>query len=280
MKSAEQYRRTIDVIHSIRDWRTYRNFELYLEEAGRRIQSVYVRIFRLGQDMNVDEEFEMAKETFEALVAFDPTRPEAYLALVSIAQRENDSERKMELYHQLLAVSGNEPRILFNIALEHRNSEEWDDAKEFYLLYINAAPESVSGYRGLAFVNTALEKYDEAIAAYERAHLLEPENIDILMNMSDIFATMNNNEAAISVFKKVVALEDKFEDQEDLIITVRNLCTLLVRDQKWAEALTYAKIWYRLEPDSQASVNYVIYLARQARDTATQREFEEKLKKF
>jgi tetratricopeptide (TPR) repeat protein len=278
LKSAEQFRLTIEVIQSIKDWRTYANFEFFLEESEKKIQGVYARIFMLGREMIDIDEIEMAKEAFEALIKLDPNRTEAYLVLVSLAQRENDSEAKMTMYHRLLEVAAGDANILRNIAIEHVNNRDWEEAKEYYILYIDAAPESVNGYLGLAFVNAQLEKYDEAVAVYERAIDLDPENVDILRNMADLYYTLNNLEKSISILKRLVALGDKVEEPEDHIYNITELCQLLAREQKWEEALSYAQIWHTLESDSRELVQYIIFLARQARDTNTQREFEAKLR--
>ena len=77
-----------------------------------------------------------------------------------------------------------------NLAAIYRDFGQYDKANEVLQDYIRANPDVARGYQGVGQLMAAWGKYDEAIAAYDRAAAIEPGNLAYVANKRPTFIVM------------------------------------------------------------------------------------------
>lgn len=84
--------------------------------------------------------------------------------------------------------------LLLQLATLYRMKKQTPTAIEYYTQVIEAAPEGPLGYQGRADAYLSIGKQAEALADYEQALKLEPENTSVLNNLAWLLATSPNDD--------------------------------------------------------------------------------------
>jgi len=273
-KKANEYCiKTISTIESIADWRSYEGFEEYRETVTTTMQSIYARLFNLGKEMYDDQEIDTAKSIYEELTVIDPQRPQAYQMLAVLASESGDEELKLEYLRRLGNIAKDNPDVLNMVAGEYLTAKNYDDALQYYQMYIDLKPNEAIGYLSKGGVYWEMENFDEAYKCFQKALELEPNNVDVVVNALAMAQKMKDNDKLLEYARKWVALDESKDSLEAL-------CTILIQNREWAEFITYGKKWHATDPTDKDIVQYIIYAAGQAKDSATENEFKEIQKKM
>jgi tetratricopeptide (TPR) repeat protein len=265
--------KTIEAIQSIPDWQSYSNaqrtisFEDMKNDAELKVQSVWVRVFNIGNALFGEEDFESAVPFFLYLIEIDPKRTEAYFRLISCFDRLEDTERKLEYSMKLLEASEGDIRIIMNIGIQYRDANDWENALKYFNMAIEADPANVSALLELAFVDVQVGDFADALEKTEKAFSIENTNIEILLNIIEYAQRLNNLEKSIHYQKILFGFEETSEN-------ARYLCYDLSRAGDWTQLKHYALIWHRIDPTDKEPVIFIITAARSLNDTATVREYE------
>jgi len=261
------YQKAIDSILSISDWEKYDNFETILNDSQLKMKSIWVRIFKIGQEYYTESELDKAKVIFNELLELAPDSVQSYQMLAAIADKEGDAEKSMEYSMKIIESDPENTQILINLAIGFEEIENWAKAEEFYLKFVEAEPNNPNGYMSVAYVNTKLENNEKALEYYEKAIKIDPQNVTAIANAANISQILRNDEKAMTLLKQLVELENDAINYEILV-------PILVRNQKWEEVITYGKRWYELNPQSSLSIDFIIYAAGQTKNQEVLSKFQ------
>jgi tetratricopeptide (TPR) repeat protein len=97
------------------------------------------------------------------------------------------------------------------------------------------AGDNADAYREIGYANEIMQKYDEAIKAYEKAAVLNPQDANIYSNMGHAYSLMGDNKKAEENYLKAVALGGTS------VHTLYNLARLSYSRGDLAKAEEYAR---------------------------------------
>ena len=106
--------------------------------------------------------------------------PEDYQAREHLADLyigDGKIDMAVEQYRHLMGGYSEEGEILNRIGRMFLRSGEYEKALDFYLQYIGKSPDDYRAYEGLASTYWEIGELDEAILQYEKALLIEPNNL-------------------------------------------------------------------------------------------------------
>ena len=259
---------TIETMLNIPDWISYNNFAVIKEDSELKLASIFARIFVMGQEYYLEEDFDKAEEIFYDLVRLYPERIEPVQMLAAIANTRGDTEKAIQYFLRILETDPTNTQILINLALEYQAQNDYENSIRFFTMLIDIEPENVSGYISLAYVYMEMENFEAAFNIYERAIQIEPDNIDLISDVANIAQTINNDERVLYYLRRLVQLE-RSEDN------VTYLVYYLARMQHWQDLLTYARIWHEINPNIREAVQFIIHAAYQLDNQEILREYQE-----
>ena len=269
----DYYVRTIDTINGLADWTRYDGFENHLNDAELKLQSIFAKMFLMGQEYYQEEDFDAAEGIYLDLQRLFPERIESAQMLAAIANAQGDVQKAIGYFMTILEHDPTNSQILLNLAIEFQEQDDFDNARRYFLRFIEVEPENIAGHISLAYIEMQQEDYHAAFILYERAIEIEPENVDLISDAANIAQTIGDEEKVVHYLRRLVYLEENEEN-------VSYLVYYLARMQNWEDLLTYARIWFNLNPEAREAVQFIIHSAYQQNNQEVLREFQEILNRM
>jgi tetratricopeptide (TPR) repeat protein len=134
-------------------------------------------------------------------------------------------------------------------------------------------PSLTEGWYELGNVHASEEKFELALADYNRARQQRPRDPQTASGMAKVLAKLNRHAEAIQLYREVIKLDPGFwEAHYELGGELDSANQLAEARTEFAEAV-------RLQPgNSRAHFNYGVLLAKQGQLDEAQREFEETIR--
>ncbi len=263
----EYYVKTVDTILSISDWDKYDNFETILNDAKLKMRSIWVRIFKTGQDYFSESEYDKAINIFKELLVLAPDSVQSYQMLAVIADRQGDKEKAIEYSLKILEINPNNTQILINLAIESEEAGDFNKALEFYNKFAELEPQNSEVYMNMAIVYYKLDNYEKAMEYNEKAFELDPQNIDAIANAASFAQRLQNDQKAISLLKKLIEVERTPQN-------IEILCYTYARTEQWTELIKYAQMWHELDSKAIGAVDLIILGAHQSGNTELRSKYQ------
>ncbi len=165
-----------------------------------------------------------------------------------------DITTQIRTYRAQLAADGAQVSIRLKLAKLYLQIEAYTEAVEAYqqvitVLDVNSVPKSASDahdpdisevYYGLGLAHTGLEKFDDAIAAYQRSIASAPDSAYTHAALGNAYANTHRYTEALKAYKIAIALDSKdkmIQHQIGNVYSKRGEHTAAVRHQRQAIAL-------------------------------------------
>jgi arylsulfatase A-like enzyme/predicted Zn-dependent protease len=126
----------------------------------------------------------------------------AYAKLEMIRQRWGDARVWLE---RALKVDPENPLVKITLGMVALNEGRSNEARRFLEEGVAGAPASFEGWRALGDACARQRDVDAAIAAWERAHQINPGAVELLFNLGLAHAQAGNLEKAINLFEDFAA---------------------------------------------------------------------------
>ena len=109
-------------------------------------------------------------------------------------------------------------------AIELKNMGKYDEAEELFKTILSTAPQDVNAHFDLANTYLAHGKYDLAIAHFQQFERLEDvhDQADFFFNLSMCYVGLGNNDQAIKLLKKCLAVDSDFPSARELLKMVED----------------------------------------------------------
>lgn len=188
---------------------------VYLARARKNAPGDVPTLLAIGVAHYELKEFERSLEAFDAVIALDPTLPEAHNNKGLVLQDTHLHAAAIDCYQRALELRPEFPDALYNYANALREQGAFEDALALYERLLVIAPEHLKNHKGLKNKGATLEKmkrYEDALAAFNEAISLAPEDADAYVNATNVLIRLNRVEQAIGYTNKALKLNPKNTD--------------------------------------------------------------------
>lgn len=186
-------------------------------------------------------QFQKAADAFRSVLNIDPDNTGAMFALAQILERSRPAE-SLQLYERILQRQGPSWEVLVQVAQ----------------------------------LNTALQRYDKAAAAFEQMLKLDPSNIMIKQSLADLYMRQKKYDEALKIINEVLELNPKndllraslvdvYLQQNEWVLARKEMDTILQSDS--------------LDPDLHFRIGLAFY-AQSLKDSLLVGETIDVFKKF
>lgn len=151
------------------------------------------------------KQYDKALENYELARDIDPQVPHIYADIAFVARSEADYELAVDNYRK---------------ALELKNKIDWKKALAYTLWSNNQVEEAIAVFDEIqeyaisGYLYQSLNKFDKAIASYQKAIELDPKDHKTRFNLARLYHDTEQYELAKEAYSKV--LEQKPDDVETL----------------------------------------------------------------
>lgn len=193
-------------------------------------------IYWLGKSVEYNGEHNLALKYYDAILKKDQQDWKALLAKGQLLFKRDAYHEALICLRKGIEIKPNDPDILNNIGLCYLKVNDLPLAKEYIEKALIYKEKDLLIRYNLAVVLTRMEEYEsaiktlhkyvdessfdylklmgycyaqiniweKAIAYFEKALTFEPENNEILMNLSAVYARMKEKERALEIIKKLI----------------------------------------------------------------------------
>lgn len=200
-------------------------------------------------------------ERWETVLPDDLLPKQLLAAQYTVRGRPDDAARMYESLLELNPSNGETWRDLGNLYLDQGDFEH---ALECYTHYTELYPESADGLVSLATGYELAGRLEEARATLDRAALLDPANLSIVVSLGDLQAKTGDFEAAERTFDDGLQRARTAQERASLLESYRSYCGARAQYERAIEIFgRWAEEAQQLYPPAQyqiiLSVGYSIY---------------------
>lgn len=134
-------------------------------------------MLRLGSAYRKAKLFKEARESFEAIIAEDPRNADAHMNLGNVYLDQGEIDKAVALYEKFTAYSNDKEtaaKNFLNAGFRYYDGKEYAKALAAYNRALALTPENPLAYTDIGWTKLALGQKDEAVQAFERALKLNP----------------------------------------------------------------------------------------------------------
>jgi tetratricopeptide (TPR) repeat protein len=165
----------------------------------------------MGRTGNIPEAMRYAQEA----ARLDPQDPESHWLLANIyfgtQDRRSSSKESIQKaineLNVLKELTPNDERIFFNLGGAYFELKEPEKAIEAFEKF-QSLSKSDAGYREIAKYYEQLGNLEKAIEYLNKGLEIQPDSIESLVSLGDIYSRLNKNKDAISVYKNLLSTSD------------------------------------------------------------------------
>ena len=194
-----------------------------------------------------------------AIARHRPTAAQFYLELADAFSATGETEKALPYYRGAAQRQPSELNLR-KLAAALRSLNQFQEAAAIVMKGLAAAPKDYASWHELGLIRTAQDRDSDAISAYERALIFNPELPETHNNLGAIWMHRREHRRAESSFRSAVRVDPNYADAH------ANLGNLLAAAGDFHQAEGQFKIALRLRPnDGAARYNYAVALTRAER---------------
>lgn len=264
--------RLIDVINGI--FAEYEEIKLTDEKAAKKYHKTYIKKLKLedmlesvihfrdncitqmvnsGKLKIQSEEYEAAIEIFTNIAEIVPDSTVTYRLMALCYEKLDDMENSRNYFIKTAELDPTDIFAMQKVASLYYNEENFFEAGNWYLKASTNDFENSDNYynAGLAYMNSGDDSL--SYSAFKKALEFDPENMNIIVTLSNIALTLKDNEASTMYLQKAVDI-DVADETIDNPMYVTTLCYKLYGLKKFGELIKYAEMWHDLDSSSLEAV--------------------------
>ena len=176
------------------------------------------RVNDLAIAMLVQEDFDGAREVFEAVTRIDPKYPDGFVNVGRAALELRDPGAAWASCAKALAVAKDNPKVLFHPAKAYffqaqakRMREDYADAEVLYKMVLRTFPRDRETHRRLADVQYQQKKYKESLATTDGMMTIDPEDWETWFWAYRCYEDLGDKPRAAAA----LAAHDRFRNDDD-----------------------------------------------------------------
>ena len=154
----------------------------------------------------------------------------------------------------------------YGLGLAYTGLEKFDDAIRAYQRAIASAPDLAYTHAALGNAYTNTHRYTEALEAYKIAVALDPDDMMIHHQLGNVYSKRGEHAAAIRHQRQAIALEPKFGAAH------YQLGLLYAHEKRWDDAINAYRTAYQHDPTLVEALYNLAQAYRRIGDTTAARE--------
>ena len=144
--------------------------------------------------------------------------------------------------------------------------ENYIEAGNWYLEAAKNDSQNPDNYynAGLAYKNAGNDSL--SYIAFQKAYEFDPENLNIVLTLSNTALSLKDNQASTMYLQKAVDI-DAADETIDNPTYVTTLCYKLYGLKKYDDLIKYAEIWHKLDSSSKEAVQMLYNASKEINNT-------------
>lgn len=201
-----------------------------------------------------------ARAALTRSLSLAPQLPEPHFRLGDLHRRQGEHALAIASYESALALGLHHPVLLNNLGLALQGLDKLDEAIARYREALSLQSEFVEAHANLGDVLRMRHRYAEATAHYTHAVALNPNVASLWTSLGLCQHRIGKIEDARASFTRALALEP------DNPQALANIASLLVAEQRFAEAAPMLEKAIGLRPQLVEASNTLLYVRQQLCD--------------
>ena len=271
-KARVYFIRLIDVINGI--FAEYEDIKLTDEKAAKKYYKTNIKKLKLenmledvehfrdncitqmvnsGKLKIQSEEFEAAIEIFTNIAEIVPDSTVTYRLMALCYEKLDDMENARNYFIKTAELDSTDIYARQQVASLYYNDEKFIESGDWYLKAAKNDTENSDNYynAGLAYKNAGKDSL--SYSAFQKALQFDPENMNIIVTLSNIALSLKDSEASTMYLQKAVDL-DAADETIDNPMYVTTLCYKFYGLKKFDELIKYAEMWHNFDSSSLEAV--------------------------
>lgn len=184
-------------------------------------------LFDKANDFYLNGAYKQAEDLYRQILAFAPENPDTLNMLGLVASAQNEHNIAVSYFYEALKKAQNPLPIYFNLAVSLTHLQKYDEAIEAYENVLKLAPQTKEAYNNLGGIYEKLSNKPQAAESYGKAIEIDENYIDALVNL----AVLNKD---LEALKK---LSEKFKTSA---LPLYYLACFAYDQKNFEQALSYA----------------------------------------
>ncbi len=169
-------------------------------------------VTRKGDQLLVQENYEIAKLLFDEAVKNNPKNAGAYAGLAEIYSAQNDNENATANYEKALNFDAELTELNAPLGVLYFQKGEIAKAETFLQKAIAANPDNAETQFFLGLVRSKQDRNEEAVTAFKRSIQLDPNNAQVHFYLAGVLDRLNRDQETIDEYQKAVQLDPKYAE--------------------------------------------------------------------
>jgi len=222
----------------------------------------FTQLINNGKIKIQEEKFEEAIDIFDNIAEVIPDSTITYRLMALCYEKLNDMENSRKYFIKTAELDPTDIYAKQQVATLYYEAENFLEAGNWYLSAAENEPENPDNYynAGIAYKNAKNDSL--AYAAFQKAYEFDPENLNVIITLSNVALALNDGEASTMYLKKAVDL-DAEDGTIDNPMYVTTLCYKLYGLKKFDILIDYAKMWHELDNSSKEAVQMLYNAAKE-----------------
>ena len=161
-----------------------------------------------------------------------PDNSQLWLTLGNALLAQGKSSYAIRAYQKSVELDPQSALAANNLAMALLESGDPDQALDLALINIARFSDDAGTWGGLGTIYLSLERFDEALTAFDKSLVLSPENTNILQNKGKSLHRLGRYEDALEIGRQIVALSP------DNLASHSNLANMLQLIGRHSEAIS------------------------------------------
>jgi tetratricopeptide (TPR) repeat protein len=158
--------------------------------------------FNLGLVQSKLEDFEKALESFDYALILDESYSSAYFNKANILANQGKYQEAIDVYNEYCLIEPDDPTALCYMGECYEKLKAYDKALDFYQRTIKIDEEFDEAWYGTGMIHFLNEEYTKSLLFIKKALKLDEDNTEYLFTLASIYTKLEEDEHALSVYKK------------------------------------------------------------------------------
>ena len=245
-----------------------------LESAEDFRDNCIIQMVNSGKMKIQSEEYEAAIEIFTNIAEIIPDSTITYRLMALSYEKLGDLENSRKYFIKTAELDPTDIFAKQQVASLYYNEENFIEAGNWYLEAAKNDVENSDNYynAGLAYKNADNDSL--SYIAFQKAYEFDPENLDIVLTLSNTALSLNDNEASTMYLQKAVDI-DAADEIIDNPMYVTTLCYKLYGLKKFDELIKYGEIWHKSNPLSKEAIQMLYNASKELNNKELMTKYED-----
>ena len=180
----------------------------YLERAVKLNPSFTAGWLILAQIYSSQRDLSGSAEAYRRVIEAEPERAEAHYGLGRVLMAMMKNPEAAASFEKAASLGLGVKELYIDLAVAYENTQEWEKAAGAYEKFISLKPESTwSALLRLGICRSKLGQYDLAAAALAEAMKEQPNDLQVNLNLADVYEKSGRLEEAEGVYNRLAEID-------------------------------------------------------------------------